>query len=346
VPAALSLGEREGVDGRRLIAALAAGYDVAGRIDRAAEPGRHFAHSFHPSAVFGHFGAAATSASLLGLDAARTENALGLAGMTAGGLAVWIQAEREDSRPFVIGMAAHRGVLAALLAGLGMGGPRGIADDGKYTIYDAFTGAMHLDELDRDLGERFLIAEHSGFKRYPCCGGGGIHASIAAVLQLVDEHGLDAAEIDAIVDRVTPETGVGVPLKSHSTEYLLAVAAARRQIAPDAIVVDYRSRDPEVARLYRRVEIVPDAALAARSPGAAVVELRLRGGRVLRAEVHHRPGSPADPLPPEEIDAKFLRYATTRLPRAQAVRVRDLVARLEELPDVRELAGLLAVPGS
>src|SRR5690242_718432 len=53
VPTIVSMGEREHADGRTMIAALALGYDVAGRIDRAADPGTPYPHSFHPSAVFG-----------------------------------------------------------------------------------------------------------------------------------------------------------------------------------------------------------------------------------------------------------------------------------------------------
>src|SRR5207244_3168554 len=131
VPVALTVGEREHADGRALIAALALGYDVGGRIDKAADPGTPYPYSFHPSAVFGQFGAAAVAGHILGLDQRRFVNALGLAGISAGGLIAWVNDPTEDSRPYVIGMAAHRGTMAAYLARAGMGGPLGIADDVK-----------------------------------------------------------------------------------------------------------------------------------------------------------------------------------------------------------------------
>src|SRR5207247_10541936 len=132
VPTALTVGEREHADGRTLIASLALGYDIAARIDRACDPETSYPHSFHPSAVFGHFGAAATAGHLLKLDAKQFANALGLAGINAGGLIAWVNDPTEDSRPYVIGMAAHCGVLAAVLAKTGTGGPLGRAEAGRH----------------------------------------------------------------------------------------------------------------------------------------------------------------------------------------------------------------------
>jgi 2-methylcitrate dehydratase PrpD len=344
VPTALTVAEREHASGRALVAALAAGYDVAARIDLASAPDGHSQRGWHPSAVLGHFGAAAVAAHLLGLDERRFGNALGLAGLTFGGMAAWLNAEREDSRAYVIGMAAHRGVLAALLAQMGMGAPLGLLDPAaKYSFYDAFTGAAHPEELTRDLGRTFWITQHLGFKRYACCG--DIHPGIEAIVKIVTEHDLRPADVVEIVDRVHPNDTRIPPLKSHCREYLLAVAAARRGIPDDAILVDYRRTDPEVAELHRRLRRVPDPATAAiPGYGAAVVDVRTRDGRLLRETVPYRLGHPANPLPPERLAAKFFAWATTRIPRRRAERVKALVERLEELPDVAELVALLAAP--
>src|SRR5262245_53947008 len=89
VPAALALAEKRRVAGRDLLLAMALGYEIAirsgpaTRVDPASttfaakpetRPGyRVFSH---PVATFGIYGAAAASAKLLGLDAARARNAL------------------------------------------------------------------------------------------------------------------------------------------------------------------------------------------------------------------------------------------------------------------------------
>src|SRR5438067_2715901 len=110
VPAVLTVGESIGASGRQLVTALALAYDLASRISDAADPGTSYPHSFHPSAVFGHFGAAVAAGHLLGLNADGFERALGLAGINASGLMVWLNDPPEDAPPIAIGVPIHSGV--------------------------------------------------------------------------------------------------------------------------------------------------------------------------------------------------------------------------------------------
>ena len=347
VPTIVSMGEREHADGRTMIAALALGYDVAGRIDRAADPGTSYPHSFHPSAVFGHFAAAATTGHVLGLDAARYANALGLAGINAGGLMVWLNDPTEDSRPYVIGMAAHCGVMAALLARLGMGGPRGIADPGKYDIYDAFSGilAPAIDEALADLGEVFWITRAGGCKRHACCA--DIHSGIDGLIEIVTAQDLRSEQIERIVHHVHPDRAKvidGNPLKSHCSQYVMAVVAARREVPADAIVHDYRESDPRVRELARRTVLVGDVDEPGLGRGSAIVDVTTTDGRTFRAKVPHWRGHQESPLSPAEIEEKFFRLATMRIGRDAAERVKAICDDLENLDDGARLAELLAVP--
>lgn len=345
VPTVLTVGEREHAGGRRLIAALALGYDVAARIDRASDPGTPYPHSFHPSAVYGHFGAAAAAGRLLGLNQQQFVNALGLAGINAGGLIAWVNDPTEDSRPYVIGMAAHCGVMAALLARSGMGGPPGIADAGKYTIYDAFSGAMRLEEVTADLGLVYWITRHGGFKQYPCCG--DIHSGLDALLKIVTENDLQPEEIAEIVHHVHPLRVKVIddsPLKSHCAQYIMAVAAVRRKIDSDAIVTDLRLTDPAIRALSRRTKLIGDPANEELGVGSAIVEVRTKAGRHFREAVTCWRGHARNPLTRSELEQKFLRLATTRIPPHRAERLLEIVNRLEELDDTSRLMDLLAMP--
>jgi len=347
VPVALSVGEREHADGRSLIAALALGYDVATRIDRAADPHTPYPHSFHPSAVYGHFGAAAATGHFLKLNHEQFVNALGLAGINAGGLIAWVNDPTEDSRPYVIGMAAHCGVMAARLAKMGMGGPLGIADDGKYTIYDAFSGegGMHLEEVTKDLGEVFWITRHVGFKRHGCCG--DIHAGIDALIKITAEHDLDSAEITRIVHRVHPLRAKVIdnnPLKSHCSQYVMAVTGVHREVPADAIVVDYRRTDPRVGALAQRTELVADPAVESLGVGAAIVDVVMSDGRTFRESVARWRGHSENPLSRTEIEEKFIRLSTMRISADRAEQVLALCNDLEKLEDAGRLMELLSVP--
>src|SRR6202162_1098182 len=87
LPPALAVAQQVGVDatGRDLIAAFVAGNEVMIRIGRATGHTNE-ARSFHAPGTTGPFGAAVACGHLLGLDADRVANALGLAGSLAGGL--------------------------------------------------------------------------------------------------------------------------------------------------------------------------------------------------------------------------------------------------------------------
>jgi 2-methylcitrate dehydratase PrpD len=262
-------------------------------------------------------------------------------------------------------MAAHCGVMAALLAQMGMGGPLGIADDGKYTIYDAFSGAMNLEEITRDLGEVFWITRHGGFKRYPCCG--DIHTGIDALLKIVTENDVPPADIVEIIHRVHPSRAKVIddnPLRSHCAQYILAVAAVRREIDSDTIVTDLRLTDPLIRELCRRTKLVGDPANEALGVGSAVVEVRMRDGRHFREAVTRWRGQAAPPPPGTgveqphdgivdqrqnlltraELEEKFLKLATTRISLDRARQLMALVNDLEALDDTGRLMALLSVP--
>ena len=65
VPVALALGEREGVDGRRILAAIAAGYETMNRVSQAANPSRTRMRGWHLTGTCGTFAAAATGQHLV-----------------------------------------------------------------------------------------------------------------------------------------------------------------------------------------------------------------------------------------------------------------------------------------
>ncbi len=345
VPTVLTVGEHLHSSGRDAIAALALAYDVGCRISDAADPGpgTAYPHSFHPSAVFGHFGASAAAGHLLRLDEDQFVNALGLAGSNATGMINWVGDPTEDSRPFVIGVAVQSGTRASLLAKKGMGGPIHILDDTKYSIYDAYSTETHLDRLLEGLGEHYRILDADGFKQYPCCG--DIHSGLDGLLSLMANHRLEVSQIESITHRVKPGRVKIIDdnlLKSHNSQYILSVAAVNGKIEPDDILIDRRS-DPAVSGLYSRAKLLPDPMLDEITDGApAIVEIQTRDGASGRERVDYSRGRRQNPLSASELNEKFMRWATTRMGEEQAREIVEATGRLEELEDVGELTRLLA----
>ncbi len=343
-PTVLTVGEHLHSTGRQAIAAFCLAYDVGCRVSDAAYPGTPKPHSYHESAVYGHFGAVAAAGHLLGLDENQFINALGLAGINASGLFAWVDDPTEDSRPFVIGVAAQMGTRAAILAKKGMGGPVRILDDTKYSIYDAYSGDMHLDRLTAGFGTDFRVMAADQYKLHPCCG--GIHSGLDALLSLMENHSLQAGEIQKIIHWVASPNVKGIDdniLKSHNSQYILAVAAARGKIEPDDILEDRRS-EPLISELYESGIIQNEPSLD-EIPNVvpAIIELQMKDGRVLKEQVVHSKGTRGNPFSDRELRDKFIGWATTRISGDQAEQIIDATGRLEELSDVGELTRLLAV---
>jgi len=350
VPTALAMCEREGLGGKVLLAALALGFEVSCRVSEACRTPHSYPRSYHPSAVFGYFGSAAAAGHALRLDAAQMEVAIGLAGSNAAGLMTWVSDPTENSRPLVIGLAARGGVTAALLAKLGFGGPAGVLDPGKYSIYDAYSGEMHLDRLVGGLGEEPLwITRTTGFKRHPCCG--DIHTGLDALLTLREQHGFGPDDIVEIEHRVKADRAPVVdnnPLRSHCAQYIMSIAAVNGKIASDDILTERRA-EPRIRAMIDRVRFIGDPELDAwEAPAPAVVSVTLKDGRSLSRRVDWPKGMPQDPMTRSELEAKFLELATTRISRDRAERLLELIGHLEHVEDVGELADLLRVaePGT
>ena len=343
VPTALVMAERQNLSGKQLITALALAYDIAGRVSEASRAETSYPHSFHPSAVFGTFGAAAIAGYALGLDADRFVNCYGLAGNVASGLVAWVDDPTEHSRSFGIGVAARNGVTAALLAELGFGGPRGIFDQMKYNIYDAFAGEMHLAELDRHLGAEFYIERADGYKQYPCCG--DIHSGLDALLSLLAEHNLEPGQIAQVTHMVKVNRSAIIdnnPLQSHCSQYIMAVAAVERQIRWDDFLRDRRA-EPAIGAMATKTRLIEAPELSTSPPAArpAIVEVKTTDGRTLRRRVDYAKGRSENPLSKADLDEKFVRLATPAVGKQRALEIMALVEHLDGLASVRELLALM-----
>src|SRR5580700_3395554 len=90
MPPALAIAERDGLNGRALLAALAAGCEVTTRVGIGTDYPKFRARGWHGPGIFGPFGAAAAVGSLLKFDADTMARAFGLAGSQAAGtFAAW-----------------------------------------------------------------------------------------------------------------------------------------------------------------------------------------------------------------------------------------------------------------
>jgi len=337
--AALALGEHFGASGRQLVDATVIGIDVACRVGNMVYPD-HYDRGWHITGSTGMLGAAAACARLLGLDAARTAMALGIAASQPIGV-------REQfgsmTKPFHPGGAARAGLMAALMAKHGftasaraIEAPRGLAQ--------TFSTKCEWHEITDELGRRFEISFNS-YKPFAC--GIVIHPGIDGCVQLRDLHGLraeDIARVDlkvhSLVLELTGKTAPRTGLEAKFSVYHACAAgilfgkAGEAEFADEVVVRD------DVIALRDRIRATVDDSIA---EAAADVTVTCTDGRTLHVRVDHAIGSLERPMGDADLARKFHGLVDPVLGSARADLLIEQCRGLAAAPDLRQLTGT-AVP--
>jgi 2-methylcitrate dehydratase PrpD len=344
VPAVCAVAEKVHADGRSVLVALVAGYDVAARITLGA--GGYRAHNdrgWHSTGTCGTFGAAAGAASILGLDQERFTSALGIAGSFAGGVWAFL-VDGAMTKRFHPGRAAENGVTSAQLAEGGLVGPRYILDAAWGGFYGTYAGPDATPEATVEaLGKEFRILQ-SGQKPYPCCR--GLHSSVEALLDIIEEHKIGGDDIERMIvhgaDRTVRQFAkrdVQTLLDAQfSMPYSLAVVAATGRAGLDEFLPP-RMDDARVLALMDRVEIVPDRKLGPYDEPD--LEVRGRNGQVWLRHVPVARGAPARPLEGEHLLRKDKSVAIPVIGQRQFDALQEAVMTLEKVSDFRQITELL-----
>jgi 2-methylcitrate dehydratase PrpD len=310
IPAALAVAERLDSNGRDLLTAIAAGYEVMIRSSLALNPSAARLRGWHLTGVVGPFGAAAACAVLLKLNAEQAAWALGLAGTQGAGL--WaFNADGTMSKRLHPGKAAHSGVLAAELAQLGFSGPTQIYEFEDGGVLKAFSDASDPAPLTRDLGAVYHLDKNS-IKPYCCCG--STHSYIDAALALRKKLGAPwntklkvrvgtckVVDVQCGFDYV-PSSALNAQM---SLRYAVAVALIDGAALP-AQFTDAKLTDPTIGAMATGIELVPDPELDKLYPkdfaGWVAVE---HNGKWERVDIMNPTGSIHAPIDAAGITEKF-----------------------------------------
>jgi 2-methylcitrate dehydratase PrpD len=345
---ALALGERQRVSGAQFLEAFLVGFEVECKIAEAIHP-HHYKKGFHSSGTIGTFGAAATAAKLLALDAPATMNALAIAASMSSGIRVNFG---TMTKPLHVGRAAQNGLVAAELASRGFtGGADGL--DGPWGFFEvfSFSGGFDPERIIGALGKpHSIVSPGVSIKPYPC----GVlgHPSMDAMRRLTIQHDIQPDQIRAI--RLRAGSNILGPLRypiAHSEleakfcpAFMLSSIALRRKAGIHEFTDDF-VRSAPVQRMMARVQTILDPAIEARGFDKirSTVEVDLEDGRTLveQADERYR-GGPDRPFTREELHAKFTECAALVLPPAVIAETLSVVESLDELTDIRDLVRILA----
>lgn len=357
VAAALSVAARISSRGADILEAMVVGYEVGGRVAMS------LSHVHPRKTVHGHgtwqvFGAAATAAKLLKLDARQSAHAIAIAAANAPVASVMktVYGTEPSMAKNNFGAAAQTGVNAALLAKNGFEGPLDIFEGENGFWRMAGADACDVERLTAGLGQVYEIRE-VGFKPYSCCRilQSSIQASVNAFANAgVDpkDHAHEQLVITAPPIVCEPPFNNPAPADiwaaQFSAPYAVAMALLGIEPGPDWFSEE-QIRSDAAARLTARIELRPDMGKPVpNSHHVARAQLSLKDGRIFHAEVKIGLGEAANPLPRSFLEEKFLKLAERRFGSDRSLALLKVISGIGNMASLQPLftASVPEIPGS
>ena len=337
LPAILAIAEHHKLSGKKIIEAIAAAFEVQGRL-RIAATGLITGQGFHKPGTTGMFGAVTAAAKMLDLNQQQTLMAFGLAGSRAGSISINTGTMTKSSHS---GHAARMGVECGVLAKMGwtasadVFGPKG--------FFDTFFQGDAKPEL---LIEGFaaplrMVNPGVGFKKHPS--NYFTHRPIDAALALREEFSIKPDEIVRVevifprfeyVNRPQPDTGLD---GKFSVQYTTLVALLDGEITIDSFTNERRFASDVVALLPQVQLTVDDAIPPDFDQMHTIVNVWLKDGQQLSKRVDKLSGWIGLPLTREQRLKKFFGCVRRTLDDKKAQRMLELVEQLETLTDATEI---------
>ena len=306
IPGVLAVADGHRADGRALITAITAAYEVFCRLaDEVPLKG-------WDQGMFAAIGAACGAGKILGLDRAAMGHAISIAITTGVPLGVTRIGELSMWKGCATAAAVRIAVFAAGLAAEGMTGP-GAPFEGRDGLWQHLGIEAPKWRRFGGGGEPFRITGTS-FKAYPSV----IHTQgpIGLVLELrrqvatADIQSVHVATYGDAVRRTAMEAEKWDPrtreTADHSIPYLVAAAFHDGGVTP-ATFAPSRIQDPALRPLIKKLTVVEDGEFTRRYPAESCtrIEVTTTSGRRVVAETSHPKGHHRNPLTEGEVESKF-----------------------------------------
>src|SRR5499427_1845304 len=355
IPAALAVAERvEKISGKDFIAAVCLGVDLGIRLGLATNP-----KPVHARAIaLGPFAAAAACGKILGLDEMGMHNVLGIAfcrSTVTGNSTV----APSLTKRLGVGFASQSGVMAALLAAAAFPASGEVFQGPAGFFQTFYQQEGDYDALLDHLGRRFEIVL-VGPKPFPSCR--YTHCAVTACVNLLRRHSIKGDDIQEVRvqlgERDMRSVGgwsedekrkkhrpEGVVDAQFSIPYTVAATLINGGLSLEEFT-DSKLRNEEILDLAARVKLIlnPDLDKGPMDVKPQVVEVVTRDGKIISERIEFPKGNPNNPVASEELVESFrgmAAYAAKPLSAGQIDDAISLALRLEEVPDVSVLTGLL-----
>ncbi|AFM27414.1 MmgE/PrpD family protein [Desulfomonile tiedjei] len=343
--AVLAATEYADGDGADFLLALAVAYQVQCRLSEVAPVrNRGFDH-----VTQGAFALAAGISKALGLDEARTTNAIGICGTAFNALRVTRTGALSNWKGLAYPNAAFCATHGTFLAMRGITGPMEVFEGNK-GFMDSISGRFEIEwkheQLDRVLKtilKRYNAEIHS-------------QSTLEGILELKSENGFTAEDVDRIEIETFDvayniigggEEGVKTVVRTkeqadHSLHYMIAVAILDDQVLPPQYADERILRD-DVQGLLTKIDVLPSEAFSRRFPEEMPCRMRivLKNGVVLIKEKKDYEGFTSRPMTWEAAATKFHGLSEGRANLALRTEILQAINQLESIR-IRDFMRLLS----
>lgn len=342
LPTLLALSQYRHVTGREFVASAAVGYEVGGRVGRAAMS-PEIASIHRPTGISGPIGAAAAGSRLLGLDANASTSAIALATNTTLGFNQWAHTGGSEMF-FQAGYAARNALTAIRLAEAGaFASPSAL--DGEAGLF-ASLGKRQAASLVTlfDAEPEILSVYH---KPVPACN--FAQTACQAALTIAREKHWAAENISSVSVRV-PRAGMLYPgcdstgpfanvlQAKMSIQYNVAAALIKGNVSEDNFSL---LEDPQLIRLISVTTMNVDDEMSRAYPGkqGGEVEVFERNGGNHRVRLDD-----VVVASPVEVRDRFRRETAKALGEQHTREIEVIIDGIEDCDDAGRLAAKLASP--
>lgn len=308
ISALLAVAQQKKITGPNFLKGMVIGFEAAIRLAGSLQPGMKD-RGYHATGIAGTVGAAVAIGVALNFTKQQLKDALSAAATSASGILKVIK-DVSELKPYNVGLAAQRGVIAAFMPLAGFHGPHD-ALGGELGFLSIMSDNVKLERLSGRPDGQYGI-QRVYRKPYAACR--HCHPPIEAGLLLMGRHQLDIKSIKSVKVRTyfwavgghDHAQIEGVNSAKMSIPYSVAVALVTGKAGlsefTDAYITDQRVLD-----LTKKVEVEIDEELSKLVPGqrAAIVDIRMENGAQFAQRIDLPKGEPETALTRDEFVDKF-----------------------------------------
>jgi 2-methylcitrate dehydratase PrpD len=219
-------------------------------------------------------------------------------------------------------------------------------------FFQAAGGGFDPSAITHKLGNPWTF-QSPGVSIKPFPSGSLTHPGMTEMLRLIRENKIKAEDVERVdvgTNRNMPNALIhhrpkdGLQAK-FSMEFCMASLLLYGKAGLSEFTDEVVGR-PAVQGMIDRVHfgVNPVAEAAGYNKMTTIIDIRLRGGRIISGRADFGKGSPADPMSYGDVAAKFLDCAAfAKWPRDKALGIVEAVRGLEGASDIRKLTALLSI---